>query len=104
MNSINSNKVIFIFQKLSNYTQSENLIQDFVAFNLESRNFDRPATSNVKINLTPLESIEKVRLYIEQVYVRYKEEFGYYQVNIFLSENIVLHLMRIHRILTQSHK
>ena len=93
---------------MSPYNQSQELIQDFVAFNLETRSFDRPASGthnrHVKINLSPLESIENVRSNIEQVLNRYKEEFGYHSINIFLSENIVRHLMRIHRILTFSQK
>jgi hypothetical protein len=48
--------------------------------------------------------MEKVKVYIDQVYNRYKEEFGYHQINIFISENACSHIIRIHRILTFTQK
>ena len=44
--------------------------------------------------------MEKVKVYVDQVYNRYKEEFGYHQINIFISENACNHIIRIHRVLT----
>ena len=80
------------------------MIEEFVSFELESRNYDRShagiQNSTVKVHLSPVESLESVRSYIEQVYNRYKEEFGYHQINIFLSVNAAYHLMRIHRVLS----
>lgn len=80
------------------------LIEEFVSFELEPKNIDRPVTgvqsSTVKSHLSQVESIEKVRSYVEQVYNRYKEEFGYHQINLFLSVNATYHLMRIHRVLS----
>ena len=49
-----------------------------------------------------MEAIEKVRNYLDQVFVRYKEEFGYHHINIFMSNNAAKHIIRIHRILTQN--
>jgi hypothetical protein len=53
-----------------------------------------------KVNLSPIESIEQVRLFMERLYNRYREEFGYHQISLFLSENATYHILRIHRILT----
>ncbi len=81
------------------------LIEEFVCFDLEPRSYDRPLTggvqnSVVKVSLSPVDSLETVRGYIEQVFNRYKEEFGYHSINIFLSINAAYHLMRIHRVLS----
>ncbi len=80
------------------------LIKEFVCFELEQRNYDRPLTdihgSAVKVHLNPVDDTENVRTYLEQVYNRYKEEFGYHQINIFMSVNTAYHLIRIHRVLT----
>lgn len=85
-------------------TDSNQLIKEFVCFEMEQRNYDRPLTgiqnSAVKVHLNPVADIENVRSYLEQVYNRYKEEFGYHQISIFLSENAAYHLMRIHRVLS----
>ena len=43
---------------------------------------------------------DQITKYLEQVYNRYKEEFGYHQINLFLSENATMHIIRIYRILT----
>ncbi|RMZ99778.1 dynein gamma flagellar outer arm-like [Brachionus plicatilis] len=93
-----------IKQKFSSYTNSQDLLDNFVNFRIENRNFERPMSSfnnrSSKTNLSTFESLDKVRSYLEQVYNRYKEEFGYYQINIFLSENAAYHIIRIYRILT----
>ena len=54
--------------------------------------------------MNAVESMEKVRTHIVQVYNRYKEEFGYHQINIFISENACNHIIRIHRVLTFTQK
>lgn len=83
------------------------MIDNFITFSLESKNYDRPMSSiqnrSVKCQLSAVESFEKVRLHIEQLFNRYKEEFGYHQINIACSENVALHIARIHRILAYSH-
>jgi len=81
------------------------LVEEFVSFDLEARNYERPLTggvqnSPVKVSLSPVENLETVRGHIEQVFNRYKEEFGYHSINIFLSKNAAYHLMRIHRVLS----
>ena len=86
----------------------QSLTENFLNFRLENRNYDRPISGvqnrQVKVNLNAVESMEKVRTHIEQVYNRYKEEFGYHQINIFISENACNHIIRIHRVLTFTQK
>ena len=93
-------------EKLAPFVADQPLIDDFVCFRLESRNYDRPISAlqnrQVKVSLSPIETLEKVRVYLEQVYNRYKEEFGYHQINVFMSENAALHIVRIHRVLAFS--
>jgi hypothetical protein len=83
------------------------MIDQFITFSLETKNYDRPISAlqhkTVRVHLNPLDSIEKARAHIEQVFNRYKEEFGYHQINLAISENIADHIIRIHRILTFSH-
>ena len=83
------------------------LIKEFITFSLEARTYDRPTSSiqnrNIRTHLSPLESLEKARLHIEQALIRYKEEFGSYQINLSISENVAKHIIRIHRILSFSH-
>ncbi len=76
----------------------------FYTFRLDVRNFDRKLSSlqtrQIQVHLNPVDDLEKIRAYLEQVYNRYKEEFGYYSINIFMSQNAANHIIRIHRILT----
>ena len=53
-----------------------------------------------KITLSSVDSLEKVRLYLDQVCNRYREEYGYNSINAFMSENAANHLIRIHRVLS----
>ena len=92
---------------MKSFQGKNKLIKDFVTFSLETRTYDRPSSSlqnrNMKSHLSPLDSISKARSQIEQAFIRYREEFGYYQINLTVSENVAKHIIRIHRILSLSH-
>lgn len=47
-----------------------------------------------------MESLNQVRKAIEQVAMRYREEFGYHTFSLAVSENTALHIIRMHRVLS----
>ncbi len=49
-----------------------------------------------------MESLNQVRKAIEQVAMRYREEFGYHTFSLSVSENVALHIIRMHRVLSHS--
>jgi hypothetical protein len=81
------------------------LTENFFHFRMENRNFDKTVSSDLQarssksLHPSAVISVEKIRSYLDQVVNRFREEYGYHQMNIFLSENAVHHIIRIHRIL-----
>ncbi|CAF0936921.1 unnamed protein product [Rotaria sordida] len=75
----------------------------YFTFPLEGRSYERPLSSliikEIKIQIQPVESLSQLRKAIDQVAMRYREEFGHHTFSLPVSENIALHIIRMHRIL-----
>ncbi|CAF5227656.1 unnamed protein product, partial [Rotaria magnacalcarata] len=78
----------------------------YFTFPLEGRSYERPLNSliikEIKIQIQPVESISQLRKAIEQVAMRYREEFGHHTFALPVSENIALHIIRMHRVVSHS--
>ena len=53
-----------------------------------------------QIQVQPLVSLSQLRNTIDQVATRYREEFGQHTFSLSVSENIALHILRMHRVLS----
>ncbi|CAF4586290.1 unnamed protein product, partial [Rotaria sp. Silwood2] len=51
----------------------------------------------MNIQIQPVESLSQLRKAIDQVAMRYREEFGHHTFLLPVSENIALHIIRMHR-------
>ncbi|CAF0874114.1 unnamed protein product [Rotaria sordida] len=75
----------------------------YFTFPLEGRSYERPLSSliikEIKIQIQPVESLSQLRKAIDQVAMRYREEFGHHTFSLPVSENIALYIIRMHRIL-----
>ncbi|CAF4737085.1 unnamed protein product, partial [Rotaria sp. Silwood1] len=78
----------------------------YFTFPLEGRSYERPLSSliikEIKIQIQPVESLSQLRKAIDQVAMRYREEFGHHTFSLSVSENIALHIIRMHRVLSHS--
>ncbi|XP_022081686.1 dynein gamma chain, flagellar outer arm-like [Acanthaster planci] len=83
------------------------LYEDFVTFPIEPRTYVRPVTSlsqkSVRVVLQPVEQLDKVHQCVHSHLTRYNEEFGNVTINIMLSDDIIHHVIRIHRVLSFHH-
>jgi hypothetical protein len=57
---------------------------------------------SLKTQIQPVESLSQLRKSIDQVAMRYREEFGHHTFSLAVSENSALHIIRMHRILSHS--
>ncbi|GFN75495.1 dynein beta chain, ciliary [Plakobranchus ocellatus] len=83
------------------------LHENFVTFPIDARIFQRPVTStgakHVKVNLQPVESMGDLHSCLNTHLTRYNEEFGNVRLNIMLSDFVIFHVVRMHRILSFYH-
>ncbi|KAM4043310.1 dynein axonemal heavy chain 5-like isoform 1-T1 [Anomaloglossus baeobatrachus] len=56
-------------------------------------------TRDVKVLLQPLEKIDEVQSFLGTIVQHYNEELGHQKLHIELSENVVIQVIRIHRVL-----
>ncbi|XP_033113255.1 dynein heavy chain 5, axonemal-like isoform X2 [Anneissia japonica] len=90
-------------------TQEEGfeLYDHFVTFPIESRTYQRPVTSmsqkTVRVLLQPVTNLVEVHRCLLSHLTRYNEEFGNIQLNIMLSDHVIHHVIRMHRILSFHH-
>ncbi|XP_059166583.1 dynein axonemal heavy chain 8-like [Physella acuta] len=84
-----------------------NLHEHFVTFPIDARGFQRPVTSigskHIKVSLQPVEKMSDLHSCLNTHLTRYNEEFGNVRLNIMLSDFIISHVVRLHRILSFSH-
>ncbi|CAF3476774.1 unnamed protein product [Rotaria socialis] len=94
-----------IFRNAFNWDKNES-DHLYFTFPLEGRSYERPLNSliikEIKIQIQPVESISQLRKAIEQVAMRYREEFGHHTFTLPVSENIALHIIRMHRVVSHS--
>ncbi|XP_071954985.1 uncharacterized protein [Antedon mediterranea] len=98
-----------IMKKHFPMTQEEEfeLYDHFVTFPIESRTYQRPVTSmsqkTVRVLLQPVTNLVEVHRCLLSHLTRYNEEFGNVQLNIMLSDHVIHHVIRMHRILSFHH-
>ncbi|XP_077977225.1 dynein axonemal heavy chain 8-like isoform X3 [Glandiceps talaboti] len=87
--------------------EGEELKEHFVTFPIETRAFQRPVTSmsqkTVKVVLQPITELQQVHKVLLGHMTRYNEEFGNEYLNIMLSDFIITHIIRLHRIVSFHH-
>ncbi|XP_071818739.1 dynein axonemal heavy chain 5-like isoform X4 [Apostichopus japonicus] len=87
--------------------EGEGWYEDFVTFPIEPRAYQRPVTSmsqkTIRVVLQPVPTLEQVHKCVHSHLTRYNEEFGNVTINIMLSDHVIYHVIRIHRILSFHH-
>ncbi|XP_044146080.1 dynein axonemal heavy chain 5-like isoform X2 [Bufo gargarizans] len=73
----------------------------YTTFPLEMKSSYQTRTNNkdVKILLQSLEKLDDVQTFLETIVQHYNEELGHQKLHIELSENVVIQVIRIHRVL-----
>ncbi|XP_060567478.1 dynein axonemal heavy chain 5-like [Ruditapes philippinarum] len=83
------------------------LHEHFVTFPTDARLYQRPVTSmgakHFKIQLQPVETLRDLHSCLHMHLTRYNEEFGNVRLNIMLSDFVIAHIIRVHRILSFHH-
>ncbi|XP_023932047.1 dynein heavy chain 5, axonemal-like isoform X1 [Lingula anatina] len=86
---------------------ADQLYENFVTFPIDTRVYQRPVTSlsqkQVKVVLQPIQSFHDVHNCLFAHLTRYNEEFGNTQLDIMLSDHIIAHVVRMHRVLSFHH-
>ncbi|XP_041355189.1 dynein gamma chain, flagellar outer arm-like isoform X3 [Gigantopelta aegis] len=79
----------------------------FVTFPIDARMYQRPVTSlgskPLKVVLQPIEKLSDMHSCLNTHLTRYNEEFGNVRLNIMLSDYIIAHVIRMHRIISFHH-
>ncbi|KAK6187606.1 hypothetical protein SNE40_005595 [Patella caerulea] len=79
----------------------------FVTFPTDSRMYQRPVTSvhskHIKVNLQAIDKLSDIHSCLHTHLTRYNEEFGNVSLDIMLSDNIISHIVQMHRILSFHH-
>ncbi|XP_041462850.1 dynein heavy chain 8, axonemal-like [Lytechinus variegatus] len=87
--------------------EDEGIFEHFVTFPIEHRGYQRPVTSmsqkTVRVILQPVCNLEMVHKCILSHLTRYNEEFGNVTLNIMLSDDVIYHVIRMHRVLSFHH-
>ncbi|XP_071504103.1 dynein axonemal heavy chain 5-like [Diadema antillarum] len=87
--------------------EEESFYEHFVTFPIEHRGYQRPVTSvsqkTVRVALQPVENLDQVHKCILSHLTRYNEEFGNVTLNIMLSDDVIYHVIRMHRVLSFHH-
>ncbi|CAL1527205.1 unnamed protein product [Lymnaea stagnalis] len=83
------------------------LRENFVTFPVDARVFQRPVTSvgakHVKVALQPIDKLSDLHSCLNTHLNRYNDEFGNIRLNTMLSDFVISHVVRMHRILSFSH-
>ncbi|XP_053397319.1 dynein axonemal heavy chain 5-like isoform X6 [Mercenaria mercenaria] len=83
------------------------LHEHFVTFPTDARLYQRPVTSmgakHFKIQLQPVETLRDLHSCLHMHLTRYNEEFGNVRLNIMLSDFVIAHIVRLHRVLSFHH-
>ena len=81
--------------------------EHFVTFPIDTRVYQRPLTSHgnkqVKVMLQPITNLQDVQSCLKAHVTRYNEEFGNVPMDIMLSDYIIGHIIKMHRILSFHH-
>ncbi|XP_031757885.1 dynein gamma chain, flagellar outer arm isoform X2 [Xenopus tropicalis] len=77
----------------------------FVTFPLEMTFSNQISTGNrgVKVMLQPVGNLDDVRRYLQTIVQHYNEELGRQKLHIELSDNVVISIIRMHRVLSYEH-
>ncbi|XP_018096048.2 dynein heavy chain 5, axonemal [Xenopus laevis] len=77
----------------------------FVTFPLEMTFSNQISAGNrgVKVMLQPVGNLNDVRRYLQTIVQHYNEQLGRQKLHIELSDNVVIHIMRMHRVLSCEH-
>ncbi|XP_074662754.1 uncharacterized protein LOC141915202 [Tubulanus polymorphus] len=102
------NKVTEIVEEFWPNLEEGSLHENFVTFPIDMRVYQRPMTSvtgqkQVKVALQPIEKYADLFTCLQAQKTRYNEELGNVQLEISLSELVIVHLVRLHRILSLHH-
>ncbi|XP_067674368.1 uncharacterized protein [Haliotis asinina] len=83
------------------------LHENFVTFPVDARMYQRPVTSlgtkQIKVMLQPIENLRDLHSCLNAHLTRYNEEFGNVRLNIMLSDFIISHVVRMHRVISFHH-
>uniref|UniRef100_A0A2C9K4Z2 AAA+ ATPase domain-containing protein n=1 Tax=Biomphalaria glabrata TaxID=6526 RepID=A0A2C9K4Z2_BIOGL len=84
------------------------LHENFVTFPVDTRVYQRPLTSvagtnQVKVSLQPVVKWSDLHSCINTHLTRYNDEFGNIRLNTMLSDLVISHVVRIHRVLSFHH-
>jgi hypothetical protein len=94
-----------IFQAFPNLEEEPD--QSFVTFPIDTRIYQRPVTSHgnkqVKVLLQPIENLLDVQNCLKTHVARYNEEFGNIPMDIMLSDHVIGHIIKMHRVLSFHH-
>ncbi|XP_064629693.1 uncharacterized protein LOC135488785 isoform X2 [Lineus longissimus] len=91
-----------------NFPSLEQLPEEhFVTFPIDTRIYQRPVTSHgnkqVKVLLQPIENLQDVQNCLKAHMARYNEEFGNVPMDIMLSDHVIGHIIKMHRVLSFHH-
>ncbi|KAL5009692.1 hypothetical protein ScPMuIL_011997 [Solemya velum] len=82
-------------------------LEHFVTFPTDNRQYQRPLTStgakHIKIVLQPVKMLRDLHSCLNTHLTRYNEEFGNVRLNVMLSDFIISHIVRMHRVLSFHH-
>ncbi|XP_052708586.1 uncharacterized protein LOC128183562 isoform X10 [Crassostrea angulata] len=85
----------------------ESFLEYFVTFPMDARLYQRPVTSvgtkHIKVTLQPIENLRDVHSCLNTHLTRYNEEFGNVRLDVMLSDFIISHVIRMHRVLSFHH-
>ncbi|XP_070568705.1 dynein axonemal heavy chain 5-like isoform X4 [Ptychodera flava] len=107
INWFEQNLAEIISEYFPQVSEGQALTEYFVTFPTEPRAFQRPVTSisqkTVKVVLQPISEIHEVHKLLHGHMTRYNEEFGNENLNIMLSDFIIKHIIRMHRVISFHH-
>ncbi|KAM8953036.1 dynein axonemal heavy chain 5-like [Pelodytes ibericus] len=77
----------------------------FITFPLEIKFSHQASTAKkaVKVQLQSISKLDDVRPYLQTIVQHYNEELGHQKLHIELSDNVVMQIIRIHRVLSCEH-
>ncbi|CAH1799095.1 unnamed protein product [Owenia fusiformis] len=88
--------------------EPEQIHQYFVTFPIDARVYQRPVTSisykQIKVVLQPVDTLKEVHNCLNTHLTRYNEEFGNVQLDLMLSDYVISHIIRMHRVLSFHHQ
>ena len=103
-----TNLIGIIIASLSQtWPELDNLHQAFVTFSTDVRMYQRPVTSVSQKEsaaiIQHIDSMDDVHTCLDMHLQQYNEEFGNVPLNLMLSDSIIKHVIKIHRVLSYHH-